>query len=429
MSRRLPQLMLALVALFGLIAIVVGASSRSHNGRSSQRTKSSSTTVAADETDDSVTDTSNSGPTRLKDLPPAEEAKRSAQAFLDRFVSADGKVTRDDAKDTVSEGQAYAMLMAVAVSDRNSFDAVWTWTKKNLLGPSGTLAWHWKDGVIIDSNAATDADVDAARALALAAERFGVASYRADAVALSAAVLTENVVYTSAGPLLAPGPWARTTPYFVNPSYIAPAAFAQLGDVSDDTRWPDLATSGITLLRAVTKEGSNLPPDWMVVDSNGMPLASSSPGGAAVAYSYDAFRTLPRLAEACDANSRALAAALWRTAQRTLDVAAERVNLDGTVQTQGTNPLFILAAASAARAAGEGDRSEQLLDDAEQINTDSPSYYLGGWVALTRLMLDTDLLGGCALKPTSTLTAMTPATTTNTITSAIAFTTRPRSQT
>jgi endoglucanase len=416
MSRRLPQLMLALVALFGLIAIVVGVTSRSHKSRSSERTKPSGTDAAADDKVDSVTDTSNSGPTRLKDLPPAEEAKRSAQAFLERFVSADGKVTRDDAKDTVSEGQAYAMLMAVAVDDRNRFDAVWTWTKTNLLGPSGTLAWHWKDGVIIDANAATDADVDAARALALAADRFGVASYRADAVALSAAVLTENVVYTSAGPLLAPGPWARTTPYFANPSYIAPAAFAQLGDVSDDTRWPQLAASGIALLRGVTKEGNNLPPDWMIVDSGGTPLASSSPGGAAVAYSYDAFRTLPRLAEACDTSSRTLAASLWRTAQRTLDVAAERLNLDGTVQTRGTNPLFTLAAASAAHAAGEGDRSEQLLDDAEQLNAESPSYYLSSWLALTRLMLDTDLLGGCALEPTSTLIATTPATTANAIT-------------
>jgi endoglucanase len=418
MSRRLPQLMLALVALFGLIAIVIGATSR-NDVRSSDRTRSSSSTAAAANTEESMADTSNSRPTRLKDLPPAEEAKRSAQAFLDRFVSADGKVTRDDAKDTVSEGQAYAMLMAVAVGDRNSFDAVWTWTQKNLLGPTGTLAWHWKDGVIIDVNAATDADVDAARALALAADRFGVASYRADAVSLSAAVLTENVVYTSAGPLLAPGPWARTTPYFANPSYISPAAFTQLGDVSDDTRWPQLAASGVTLLRGVTKDGSNLPPDWMVVDSGGMPLASSSPGGAAVAYSYDAFRTLPRLAEACDASSRALAASLWRTAQRTLDVGAERLNLDGTVQTKGTNPLFMLAAASAARSAGEADRSEQLLDDAEQINTESPTYYLGGWVALTRLMLDTDLLGGCGLQPTSTLTAMTPATTTNAITTTL----------
>ncbi len=407
MSKRLPQLMLALVALFGLIAVVVVAASRDDD--QNDAATATEPTVTATSGSAEATDSSNAAAGEfpaLDNLDPVDEAKRSVNSFLDRFVTADGQVTRDGADDTVSEGQAYAMLMSVAIGDRDGFDTIWSWTKTNLLGTSGTLAWHWRDGTIVDANAATDADVDAARALALAAARFDSYEYRDDAVALSAAVLTENIVYTSTGSLLAPGPWAAdVTPYVANPSYIAPAAFAQLGDISDDTRWPSLADSGNALLQAITADGSRLPPDWMVVDSNGSPAASAAPNGSAVAYGYEAFRTLPRLAEACDTRSRDLAAALWAPVQRTLDDPSETANLDGSEQTSGDNTLFMLAAASAAQAAGDNDRADELLDLAERIDSASPTYYLGAWVALTRLMLDTDLLGGCATQPTAELSA------------------------
>src|SRR5438045_6380113 len=42
-------------------------------------------------------------------------ATRTARAFLDRYVMGDGRVARiDQGGDTVSEGQAYALLLAAA---------------------------------------------------------------------------------------------------------------------------------------------------------------------------------------------------------------------------------------------------------------------------------------------------------------------------
>src|SRR5690348_4029051 len=59
-------------------------------------------------------------------LPPA--ARASGVRFLDRYMDPDGRVVRhDQGGDSVSEGQAYAMLAAVAIDDRARFARAWRW--------------------------------------------------------------------------------------------------------------------------------------------------------------------------------------------------------------------------------------------------------------------------------------------------------------
>ena len=90
----------------------------------------------------------------------------SEERFLDRYVDDDGRVVRhDQGGDTVSEGQAYAMLLAVAADDRDRFAQVWDWTRAHLQRGDGLLAWRWAGGRVVDDEPATDADLDAARAL------------------------------------------------------------------------------------------------------------------------------------------------------------------------------------------------------------------------------------------------------------------------
>lgn len=58
-------------------------------------------------------------------------------------VDPDGRVVRhDQGGDTVSEGQAYAMLVAVAVGDHDTFTRVWAWTQQHLRRPAETLSWR-----------------------------------------------------------------------------------------------------------------------------------------------------------------------------------------------------------------------------------------------------------------------------------------------
>jgi hypothetical protein len=83
----------------------------------------------------------------LRNLTPHE----AGEAFLSGYVESDGRVTRrDQGGDTVSEGQAYATLVAAALNDQQHFTTVWAWTKRNLARKDDLLAWRWKDGKVID---------------------------------------------------------------------------------------------------------------------------------------------------------------------------------------------------------------------------------------------------------------------------------------
>jgi endoglucanase len=57
--------------------------------------------------------------------------------------------------------------------------------------------------------------------------------------------------------------------------------------------------------------------------------------------------------------------------------------------------VFTVARAAQAWAAGDRGAAGTLLDDATVQDQGAPSYYGAAWVALGRLLLDTDLLGSC----------------------------------
>ena len=102
----------------------------------------------------------------------------------------DGRVERtDQGGDTVGEGQAYGMLAAAAIGDQERFDLMWEWTKENLRQPNGLIAFLWRDGKVVDPKPASDADVDAARALLAASCRFDRPELEDEALALGRAIL------------------------------------------------------------------------------------------------------------------------------------------------------------------------------------------------------------------------------------------------
>lgn len=92
------------------------------------------------------------GPVAGRAVP--EAGAVAAHAFLSAYVDGDGDgrvVRRDQGGDTVSEGQADALLVAVGVGDRTTFAAVWRWTQQHLLRPDGTLSWRWADGHVVST--------------------------------------------------------------------------------------------------------------------------------------------------------------------------------------------------------------------------------------------------------------------------------------
>src|SRR5262245_37957120 len=74
--------------------------------------------------------------------------KEGWDSYVTRFIQKDGRVIDYKAAGiSTSEGQAYAMLRAVWVGDRPSFDKTFLWAKNNLnSGIRNDSLWAWKWG-------------------------------------------------------------------------------------------------------------------------------------------------------------------------------------------------------------------------------------------------------------------------------------------
>ncbi|HEU4657131.1 MAG TPA: glycosyl hydrolase family 8 [Capillimicrobium sp.] len=319
-----------------------------------------------------------------EDTPPADPAAAAADRFLDRYLDGDGRVVRrDQGGDTVSEGQAYALLLTALTGDEARFDRAWAWTREHLQRPDGLLAWRWQDGRVADPQPAADADLDTARALAVAGSRFARPELRGEAARIARAILAQETVH---GRLVA-GPWARAT-RTVNPSYASPAAEATLAGLGDRAAWDRLRRTGIDTARLLGDDRA-LPPDWARIGEDGAVAASGPPAdpGATPVYGYDAVRLAVRMAEACDGDARAAAAQLWPVL-RDGDPAILPRERDGRGAAGAVrSAVALVGAAAAAHAAGDAAARDRLLGEAEALDAASPTYYGAAWIALGRVLL------------------------------------------
>jgi endo-1,4-beta-D-glucanase Y len=332
---------------------------------------------------------------------PAPDEHRSAgdlrAAFLHDYVRQGRVVRTDQGGDTVSEGQAYGMLIALASGDRTRFRSIWRWTERHLQGEDHLLAWRWTTGGgRADDQSASDADLDAARALVLAGTRFRDPSYTAAGRQMATAILDRETVQTDAGRILLPGPWARTSaPYRYDASYASPVAFAVLARATGDPRWKQLETGSRAVATAILAHAP-LPSDWSQVHPDGSVDPMPPPSGdAAVVYGWDAMRMPLRYAEACTAPDRALAARLAPTLRRSTRLAAQ-LDLGGTAVTDSTSALAYAARAASEQASGATGAAAADLRRSDGTAATTHTYYGDAWAALGATMLTSDVLGGCA---------------------------------
>lgn len=329
---------------------------------------------------------------------PQDLAYAAARHFLDLYVASDGRVVRrDQGGDTVGEGQAYGMLLAAAVGDSRRFDLIWGWTKSNLRRPDGLISFLWRGGHVIDPQAASDADLDASRALLVAACRLHRPELRSEALQLAKSIMRVEVGSASfhGAPVLSAGPWAISPPpVTVNPSYFSPASFLALRDASKDPRWGALAASSRAITSKLMPTTSRLPPDWARLEGGrpvpiGLPDKPQSPPQ----FGFDAVRTLVRMAEDPNSAGRRIAARAWPVfeAQDPTKLPVEH-DLFGRPTGHTLHPVVLVAAAGAADAAGQSAARDGLLAEAEALDQRTPSYYGAAWVALGRIMLTTNLL-------------------------------------
>lgn len=332
-----------------------------------------------------------------------------AARFLSKYVQPDGRVVRlDQGGDTVSEGQAYGMLLAEALGEYGVFNRIWTWTRDHLQLTSGLFAFHANPaGQIISPEPASDADLLIAWAL-LRYRGPGAAALHLDGHVVADAILAHEVVSGPDGTLvLTAGPWATGPSATLDPSYWSMPAFEGLARLTGNSQWNRLAAGAISLTSTLTQRGRLLPPDWAVLSTDGTDAAvrpEPAPNGSApyVQYGPDAERTVVWFATSCDPQARALAARWWQLLRAHHRAHAFALSLRGGVLDPVKGPLPLVASASAAKAAGDSAAAQRLLQEAVAQQRSYPTYYGGAWAALGFTLLDSGDLSACqSAEPTN----------------------------
>lgn len=215
-------------------------------------------------------------------------------AYKKRFVRG-GRVVDDVNRISHSEGQGYAMLIAVRAGDRAAFDEIWQWTKRELyIDASGLAAWKWDERSapkVTDRNNASDGDILIAWALAEASDRWGTLEHREAARDIVRAIGQGNVVSTPAGPALLPGrvgfsPEDHADGQVLNLSYWVFPAFERLKRLDPTVDWTALQATGLKLLREGRFGPLRLPADWIAIGSGPPAPAKAFPPR----FSYNAIR-------------------------------------------------------------------------------------------------------------------------------------------
>ncbi|MCC8107658.1 MAG: hypothetical protein LIQ30_01150 [Planctomycetes bacterium] len=249
----------------------------------------------------------------------AWENLQSLWTSYKHYFIEDGRVVRPKNNyDTVSEGQAYAMLRAVWMNDRETFDSVYRWTEEHLSRQKRhgdhLLAWRYgQDNLgnytIQSDTPALDADLDYALALFLANRAWpdgrspvGTMGYREKAVAVADSIMTKAVHLHPDGELVLL-PWPLTggrdpaRDILVNPSYFSPGHYRIFEAETGNRRWGKLASDTYRqverLLRMDGPDGVVVTvPDWILMRPDGNFAVDPNRGYVS---GWDAFRLWWRL--------------------------------------------------------------------------------------------------------------------------------------
>ena len=181
---------------------------------------------------------------------------------------ADGGRVIDNANQRIShsEGQGYAMLMAVFFDDRETFIRLWDWTRQNLTVPETVLlAWKWQPRPphTPDKNNATDGDILIAWALLRASKRWDNSGYLNDSTKIIRHIAETQVRIVDGDTIILPGNHGFETPEstIVNPSYWIFPAFKEFTIYNEV--WNKLIMSGHSILDKNQYGKPLLPSDWL----------------------------------------------------------------------------------------------------------------------------------------------------------------------
>ncbi len=200
------------------------------------------------------------------------------QSFQHHLLSEDGRVIdyHTPAQHSTSEGQSYALFMALVNNDQKLFDLLLRWTENNLA--RGSLeahlpAWQWgrkKDGDwgVIDTNSASDADLWIAYGLAEAGRLWRRPDLTKMAKSLARRILKEESQrLPGLGLMLLPGIRGfalQAGRWRLNPSYLPLQLLRRMEALQPGAGWREILENTVTMLHA---SSNGFIPDWIIYDA------------------------------------------------------------------------------------------------------------------------------------------------------------------
>jgi endo-1,4-beta-D-glucanase Y len=217
------------------------------------------------------------------------------------------RVKFDEPNRTVSEGLGYGMQLAAYAADKALFDGLYKYWKNfsspNSSGKAGKLM-NWRvDGCsgVSGTGSATDADVDVAWSLLIAANQWPSATspytYSSEATNMLSAI--RELELNSAGQLINGDGWGFGD-NCRNISYQSPGYYPYFSTNNSAyaSAWSNAVTSAYSIINANADGTTGLISDWS--DPNGV-RNTCNPGGLGYAatdgYGYDACRNPWRMAQ------------------------------------------------------------------------------------------------------------------------------------
>ena len=223
--------------------------------------------------------------------------------YKENFIISYGQVIDPQRNNmTTSEGQSYALLRAVWLNDKDTFDGVWAWTKDHFQyrQKDKLFSWLWVKKAekyeLGDSATAADADEDIALALLFAYKKWGDEAYLSAAKQIIADIWKNEVVRIKGLYYLISGAnYENPDGYLVNPSYLSPAAYRIFAEIDRKHPWIRLADDSYVILKRIN---GLLPPNWILINKNSGVISSAAKyiDKDADYYGYDAFRLMWRVA-------------------------------------------------------------------------------------------------------------------------------------
>jgi endo-1,4-beta-D-glucanase Y len=236
---------------------------------------------------------------------PSADAKFLVPAYnqwKSTFVSGNRVIRPEKQNDTISEGIAYGMLIAVNMNDQDLFDGLYGFWKDHPV-PTTSLMTSCVPGGPPDGGAvtgppcvssggsATGADEDAAYALLMGDKAWG-GTYKADALTMITDIWANDI--DSAGTKLPKGGsgYGSPTSAVTSPSYFAPAFYRAFAAVDGAHDWAGVIAAVYNVIGGAIAGSNGLIPAWC---GSSCTVAASIGSATDGDYQYDSHRIPMRI--------------------------------------------------------------------------------------------------------------------------------------